>query len=42
MTCVLFLCSRNRLRIPTMEQVFGNWADLEVASAGLNTDANVP
>lgn len=33
------MCSRNRLRSPTAEQVFGARADLEVASAGLSPDA---
>ncbi|OOG60488.1 phosphotyrosine protein phosphatase [Rhodanobacter sp. B05] len=37
----LFLCSRNRLRSPTAEQVFGAWPDLEVDSAGLADDAEV-
>lgn len=36
---VLFVCSQNRLRSPTAERVFGSWADIEVASAGLNDDA---
>ncbi|WP_266157256.1 low molecular weight protein tyrosine phosphatase family protein [Dyella silvatica] len=36
---VLFLCSRNRLRSPTAEQVFAGWPDLEVDSAGLADDA---
>ena len=39
---VLFLCSRNRLRSPTAEQVFAGRPDLEVASAGLSPDADVP
>jgi predicted protein tyrosine phosphatase len=39
---VLFLCSRNRLRSPTAEQIFAARADLEVASAGLSADADVP
>jgi predicted protein tyrosine phosphatase len=39
---VLFLCSRNRLRSPTAEQIFGSRTDLEVASAGLSPDADVP
>ena len=39
---VLFLCSRNRLRSPTAEQVFGTRDDLEVASAGLSPDAETP
>lgn len=38
---VLFLCSRNRLRSPTAEQVFGTWPDLEVDSAGLADDAEM-
>jgi len=38
---VLFLCSRNRLRSPTAEQVFGTWPELEVDSAGLADDADV-
>ncbi|MGS1127532.1 low molecular weight protein tyrosine phosphatase family protein [Rhodanobacter sp. UC4437_H4] len=38
---VLFLCSRNRLRSPTAEQVFGTWPNLEVDSAGLADDAEV-
>ncbi len=36
---VLFLCSKNRLRSPTAEHVFSNWPGLEVASAGLSSDA---
>jgi predicted protein tyrosine phosphatase len=39
---VLFLCSRNRLRSPTAEQVFAAWPNLEVDSAGLADDAEVP
>lgn len=39
---VLFLCSRNRLRSPTAEQVFASWPGLEVESAGLSRDAVVP
>jgi predicted protein tyrosine phosphatase len=39
---VLFLCSRNRLRSPTAEQVFANHPGLEVASAGLAPDADTP
>jgi len=38
---VLFLCSRNRLRSPTAEQVFSTWRGLEVDSAGLADDAEV-
>lgn len=39
---VLFICSQNRLRSPTAEQVFASWAGVETDSAGLNTDATVP
>jgi predicted protein tyrosine phosphatase len=39
---VLFLCSRNRLRSPTAEQTFASWPGIEVASAGLSSDAEVP
>jgi len=37
---VLFICSQNRLRSPTAEQVFSNREGFDVTSAGLNTDAN--
>ncbi len=37
---VLFLCSRNRLRSPTAEHVFSNDGRIEVASAGLDHDAD--
>lgn len=36
---VLFICSQNRLRSPTAEQVFSARIDIECASAGLNHDA---
>jgi predicted protein tyrosine phosphatase len=39
---VLFVCSQNRLRSPTAEQVFSNRPDLEVESAGTNNDAETP
>ncbi len=39
---VLFLCSRNRLRSPTAEQVFSSWRGVEVESAGLSSDADTP
>jgi predicted protein tyrosine phosphatase len=39
---VLFLCSQNRLRSPTAEQVFSSHQGIEVASAGLNNDAENP
>ncbi len=35
MRCVLFVCSQNRLRSPTAEQVFAGLPGVEVASAGL-------
>ena len=39
---VLFICSQNRLRSPTAEQVFSNRQGFEVASAGLNPEAETP
>jgi predicted protein tyrosine phosphatase len=39
---VLFVCSQNRLRSPTAEQVFAGRKDVEVASAGTNHDADNP
>lgn len=39
---ILFLCSRNKLRSPTAEQVFSRRPTIEVASAGLNADAETP
>lgn len=36
---ILFICSRNRLRSPTAEQVFARHPGVEVASAGLAPDA---
>ena len=38
----LFLCSRNKLRSPTAEQVFSTWPGVETDSAGLSADAEVP
>jgi predicted protein tyrosine phosphatase len=38
---VLFICSQNRLRSPTAEQVFSSCPALECSSAGLNHDAEV-
>jgi predicted protein tyrosine phosphatase len=35
----LFICSRNRLRSPTAEQVFSSWPDIDTDSAGLAPDA---
>ena len=39
---ILFVCSQNRLRSPTAEQVFSGRSDLDVASAGTNNDADNP
>ena len=38
----LFICTQNRLRSPTAEQVFASWPDVESDSAGLGNDAEVP
>jgi predicted protein tyrosine phosphatase len=35
----LFICSANRLRSPTAEQVFAQWPGVETDSAGLSNDA---
>ncbi len=42
MTNVLFICSQNRLRSPTAEQVFSSRPNIECSSAGLNHDAENP
>jgi predicted protein tyrosine phosphatase len=39
---VLFICTQNRLRSPTAEQVFADWPGIETQSAGLGNDADVP
>ena len=39
LTRALFICSRNRLRSPTAEEVFCHWRDVETDSAGLAPDA---
>lgn len=39
---LLFVCTQNRLRSPTAEQVFADWPGVETASAGLGNDADVP
>jgi predicted protein tyrosine phosphatase len=39
---VLFICSRNRLRSPTAEQVFSSSPGIEVASAGLDPKCKEP
>jgi predicted protein tyrosine phosphatase len=35
----LFICSANRLRSPTAEQVFASWPDVETDSAGISNGA---
>lgn len=42
MKTVLFVCSQNKLRSPTAEQVFASHPGIECASAGLNHDAENP
>jgi predicted protein tyrosine phosphatase len=39
---LLFICSKNRLRSPTAEQVFADWPAMQTASAGVNLDADNP
>lgn len=39
---ILFICSQNKLRSPTAEQVFSQWHGVETDSAGLNNDAETP
>lgn len=39
---ILFLCSQNKLRSPTAEIIFADHPNIEVDSAGLNNDAEVP
>jgi predicted protein tyrosine phosphatase len=38
----LFVCSQNRLRSPTAEQIFADLPGIEVSSAGTNNDAENP
>jgi predicted protein tyrosine phosphatase len=38
----LFICSQNRLRSPTAEQVFATWPNIETDSAGVGAGAIVP
>ncbi|MGG7605680.1 low molecular weight protein tyrosine phosphatase family protein [Massilia sp. BKSP1R2A-1] len=37
----LFICTQNRLRSPTAEQVFSTWPGVDTDSAGLGNDADV-
>jgi predicted protein tyrosine phosphatase len=39
---VLFVCSRNRWRSPTAEEVFAGHPGIECSSAGLSPDADHP
>ena len=39
MKTMLFVCSQNRLRSPTAEQIFADRPNIEVSSAGTNHDA---
>ena len=39
---VLFVCSQNKLRSPTAEQVFASYPSVNVESAGTNHDAENP
>ncbi len=39
---ILFLCSQNKLRSPTAEAIFAGHPSVDVDSAGLNNDAEVP
>jgi predicted protein tyrosine phosphatase len=36
------VCSQNRLRSSTAEQIFQSWPEVEVASAGLDASAEKP
>ena len=42
MARALFVCTQNRLRSPTAEQVFSQWPGVECASAGVHSSADVP
>ena len=39
---VLFVCSQNKLRSPTAEEIFRDTPGFKVRSAGMNNDAEVP
>jgi predicted protein tyrosine phosphatase len=39
---ILFICSQNKLRSPTAEAVYASHPGVDVDSAGLNHDAEVP
>ena len=38
---ILFICSQNRLRSPTAENIYENFKTVEVKSAGLDSDAAI-
>ncbi len=38
---LLFVCSQNRLRSPTAEQIFSQWPGIECTSAGVHGSADV-
>jgi predicted protein tyrosine phosphatase len=42
MVRALFICSQNRLRSPTAEEVFSRYPGVECQSAGVHQSANVP
>ena len=42
MHLLFFICSQNRLRSPTAEQVFASYPGIETRSAGLNFGAETP
>ena len=39
---LLFICSQNRLRSPTAEEIFSEYPGIETCSAGTNHDAENP
>lgn len=39
---ILFVCSQNKLRSPTAEQVFADWPGIEVSSAGTDASCGNP
>ncbi len=39
---LLFVCSENKLRSPTAEAVFADYAGIEAIGAGTNSDAETP
>lgn len=42
MTKLLFVCSENRLRSPTGEEVFSAYPGVEAIGCGTNSDADTP